>query len=133
MSVVSLLAEIPEPQFVATDDFRHGLAHWIAFAQQCASQTDDYWQALEWLFANEDFARIDAVHTLNNTAVCVLALLYSSTDMEAAVCKAFMGGLDTDRNGATVGSIVAPMHERLFGFHGRPLAGHHETPCFRFH
>lgn len=82
------------------------LARWIAFAQQCASQSNDYWQALELLFANEDFALIDPVHTLNNAAVCVLALLFSGPDMDAAVCNAVMAGLDTDCNGATIGSIV---------------------------
>ena len=74
------------------------------------------------------------VHTLNNAAVVVLGLLWSQDDFTTAVGQTVMSGLDTDSNGATVGSVagilagtsglpgrlIDPLHDRtrsaLFGF-----------------
>jgi ADP-ribosylglycohydrolase len=50
--------------------------------------------------------RYRAVHTNNNAGVCVLALLLSGGDFAKRITLAVMGGLDTNCNGATVGSIV---------------------------
>lgn len=47
-----------------------------------------------------------AVHTNNNAALCVAAVLLSGGDFAKAITFAVMGGWDTDCNGATVGSIV---------------------------
>ncbi len=47
-----------------------------------------------------------AVHTNNNAALCVAALLLSGGDFHRGLTLAVMGGWDTDCNGATVGSIV---------------------------
>jgi len=49
------------------------------------------------------------VHTINNTVIVVLALLYGNRDFEKSICLSVSGGLDTDCNGATVGSIVGAM------------------------
>lgn len=49
------------------------------------------------------------VHTINNAAIVVLALLYGERDFEKSICLSVSGGLDTDCNGATVGSIVGAM------------------------
>jgi hypothetical protein len=46
------------------------------------------------------------VHTNNNAALCVVALLLSGGDFHKGITLAVMGGWDTDCNGATVGSIV---------------------------
>ena len=46
------------------------------------------------------------VHTNNNAALCVAALLLSGGDFHRGITLAVMGGWDTDCNGATVGSIV---------------------------
>lgn len=46
------------------------------------------------------------VHTNNNAALCVVALLLSGGDFHRGITLAVMGGWDTDCNGATVGSIV---------------------------
>lgn len=87
-------------------------------------------------------ARVDAVyerygdyhwvHAINNTAL-VAAALYAFDDFSSAVCGVVQGGLDTDTNGAAVGSILgalgtiderwtAPLHGRfstsLPGFDG---------------
>jgi len=49
------------------------------------------------------------VHTINNAVIVVLALLYGNRDFEKSICLSVSGGLDTDCNGATVGSIVGAM------------------------
>jgi ADP-ribosylglycohydrolase len=49
------------------------------------------------------------VHTINNTALVVAALLSSGNNFEQAICNVVMGGWDTDSNGATVGSIMGTM------------------------
>jgi ADP-ribosylglycohydrolase len=49
------------------------------------------------------------VHTINNAALVVAALLSSDNDFGRAICNAVMGGWDTDCNGATVGSIMGTM------------------------
>jgi ADP-ribosylglycohydrolase len=49
------------------------------------------------------------VHTINNAALVVAALLSSKGDYEKAICNVVMGGWDTDSNGATVGSIMGTM------------------------
>lgn len=43
---------------------------------------------------------------------CVLTLLYTEPQIDAATCTAVMTGLDTDCNGATVGSAVGAMSGR---------------------
>ncbi|MEV6283853.1 ADP-ribosylglycohydrolase family protein [Kribbella sp. NPDC051770] len=74
------------------------------------------------------------VHTINNAAAVVAALLWADGDYTTAVGRVVMSGWDTDSNGATVGSVAAilagsaglphhlidPLHDRtrsaLFGF-----------------
>lgn len=46
------------------------------------------------------------IHTNNNVAVCVAALLLSGGDFHQAITLSVMAGFDTDCNGATVGSVV---------------------------
>ena len=73
--------------------------------------------AWEWTRACGDFdaymERLEAAygdlhptHTVNNALVCVGALVYGAMEPSRSMCLAVMGGLDTDCNGATVGSIV---------------------------
>jgi len=49
------------------------------------------------------------VHTNNNAALVVAALLLGKDDFEKVVTLAVMGGWDTDCNGATAGSIYGAM------------------------
>jgi len=77
-------------------------------------------------------ARVDAiyerygeyhwVHAINNTAL-VAAALYAFDDFSSAICGVVEGGLDTDTNGAAVGSIfgaLRPIEERWSApLHGR--------------
>ena len=74
-------------------------------------------QCLGWIRESADFeacmTRLEAAfpkmsgaHTINNALVCVLSLFYGRMDTVAAPAVSVMCGLDTDCNGATVGSIV---------------------------
>ena len=66
------------------------------------------WEETVDLLYNE-FDKYHWVHTLNNTALVVAALLSAKNDFENAICNVVMGGWDTDSNGATVGSIMGTM------------------------
>ncbi|MEM2940253.1 MAG: ADP-ribosylglycohydrolase family protein [Thermoproteota archaeon] len=66
------------------------------------------------------YGRYHPVHTINNAAIVVLALLYGDRDFEKSICLSVSGGLDTDCNGATVGSIIGAM----IGFKGIPEKWH---------
>lgn len=79
-----------------------------------------------------------AVHTNNNAAIVIAALLLGGYDLEKVITFAVMGGWDSDCNGATAGSIagamigakalpekwIAPLHDTLnsqiIGYH--PIA-----------
>ena len=74
-------------------------------------------QAVGWVKECKDFEacmdRIDAalpemspVHTINNALICVISLFYGKMDTTATIATSVMCALDTDCNGATVGSIV---------------------------
>jgi hypothetical protein len=85
------------------------LARWIRQARTIALEHEDFWSALEAINAIPEFATMNPVHTMNNAAVCVIALLHEAERVDAAVCNVVMAGLDTDCNGATVGSVVGAM------------------------
>jgi len=54
----------------------------------------------------EKYGRYHWIHVINNAAILVLSLLHGNGDFERTICTAVMGGLDTDCNGATAGSIL---------------------------
>ena len=74
--------------------------------------------AVEQLHA--EFAGMSPVHTLNNLAVVVWALVSADGDFSAAIGNAVTAGWDTDCNGATVGG--------LFGLTGHPIPLHWTEP-----
>lgn len=55
-----------------------------------------------WTFLLE----VDPAHTINNACVCVASILHAQNDFTKAIGTAVLFGLDTDCNGATVGSIM---------------------------
>ena len=100
---------------------------------------DQYDAGHDWKSARarvaEEYGQYSWVHTINNAAIVVLGLLWGEGDFTTAVSTTVMSGLDTDSNGATVGSVagilagtraalpvvlVEPLHDRtrsaLFGF-----------------
>lgn len=50
------------------------------------------------------------IHTLNNAALVIAALLHGQTDFTRTIGLAVAGGWDTDCNGATAGSIIGALH-----------------------
>lgn len=69
-----------------------------------------YWDAVMKVLDryNRDWAH-HAVHTIPNAMLVVIALLYGEKDFTKTLSNAVMPGLDTDCNGATVGSIIGIM------------------------
>lgn len=83
----------------------------------------------------DGFSHYDPVHTNNNAAIVAASLIYGDNDFEKAVVTSVSCGMDTDCNGATVGSIMgaklgaaalpagwtAPLNDTLYadlpGFH----------------
>lgn len=54
----------------------------------------------------EYLLEVDPAHTINNACVCVASILHSPNNFTKAIGTAVLFGLDTDCNGATVGSIM---------------------------
>jgi ADP-ribosylglycohydrolase len=54
----------------------------------------------------EAFPGMSTAHAINNSLVCVISLWYGAMDATESMGIAVMCGLDTDCNGATVGSIT---------------------------
>jgi ADP-ribosylglycohydrolase len=59
-----------------------------------------------WSKIIEKYGCYHFVHTINNAAIVAMGLLYGKGDYERSITISVMGGLDTDCNGATVGSIL---------------------------
>lgn len=101
-------------------------------------------EALAWLW--QQFGHYPPVHTINNAAAVVTALLLGGRNFERVITIAVMAGWDTDCNGATAGCIcgcllgaralpakwTAPLNDTLLseiaGFH--PIA---ISECARRH
>lgn len=48
----------------------------------------------------------DWCHTISNAEIVAAAMLYGNGDYGTSICRAVQAGMDTDCNGATVGSII---------------------------
>jgi len=59
-----------------------------------------------WSRITEKYGHYHFVHTINNAAMVTMGLLYGKNDYEKSITTSVMAGLDTDCNGATVGSIL---------------------------
>ena len=62
-----------------------------------------------WEKIMEKYGNYHPVHTINNACIVVLSLLYGDKDFGRSICIAVESGLDTDCDGATVGSIMGIM------------------------
>ena len=58
------------------------------------------------IYAGQDY---HWVHAINNTALVAAALYAFDGDFSGGICAAVQGGLDTDTNGAAVGSILGAL------------------------
>lgn len=82
------------------------LALWVRKALEWHRSSADFESALDAMEREDVLRRMSPVHTINNAVACVLALLFAGDSLDAAVCNAVSAGIDTDCNGATVGSVV---------------------------
>jgi hypothetical protein len=83
------------------------LAQAVRFALSLPGEEPAWEGAVNRLY--EQYGHYHWVHTVNNAALVVAALIYGEGDFERSVCNVVMGGWDTDSNGATVGSILGTM------------------------
>ena len=73
-----------------------------------ARQRYPTWQGA-WDALMVKYGHYHGVHTINNAVIVLLGLLYGDMDLNRSISIAVMGGLDTDCNGATVGSIIGAL------------------------
>jgi len=96
---------------------RSRLAEALRFARELDGPWEDRVDAIY-----ERYGGYHWVHAINNTAL-VAAALYAFDDFSSAICGVVQGGLDTDTNGAAVGSIfgaLGPIESRWSEpLHGR--------------
>ncbi|MCX7934773.1 MAG: ADP-ribosylglycohydrolase family protein [Planctomycetota bacterium] len=122
------LAEIP-----ATSRLYADMRRVIAICQKHGNDAERFEAVLDEIYAL--FPELSPVHTINNAALVVAALLLGKRDFEKVITIAVMGGWDSDCNGATAGSIagamlgaarlpekwIAPLHDTLYsqiiGYH----------------
>ncbi len=77
------------------------VADCLRWREECATWEEAFGKMLETYYG-----RYNWVHTNNNLAIVLIALLYGWPDYERIVCMSVMQGMDTDCNGATAGSII---------------------------
>jgi ADP-ribosylglycohydrolase len=77
------------------------VADCLRWREECATWEEAFEKMLQTYYG-----RYNWVHTNNNLAIVLIALLYGWPDYENIVCMSVMQGMDTDCNGATAGSII---------------------------
>lgn len=106
------LSEIPEHCKLA-EAIRQALV-WI-------DECDDFEAFMEQV--EHDYSSMSHIHTVNNALIVIMALFYGEMNPDRSLAIAVMAGLDTDCNGATVGSIVGAIngHKQFGGVLKAPL------------
>jgi ADP-ribosylglycohydrolase len=92
------LAEIPQKSRLA-----EAMRQVLAWKEECPTWTKAFAKV------SQAYSKYFWVHTVNNAAVVLIALLYGEGDLAKSISIAVMAGWDTDCNGATVGSILGAM------------------------
>lgn len=83
---------------------RSRLAEALRWAVEARDKHADWHDAVADM--RERYGHYHWIHTINNATACALALLYADDDYGTAIGLAVQAGLDTDSNGATVGSAA---------------------------
>ena len=89
-----------------------GKAELLFNAAKCAVRRSLLWyeQCRTWEdfmdHFDEHYKNMHPVHAINNLQIVLMALLYGNGTIDRNTALAVMAGLDTDCNGATVGSIT---------------------------
>jgi ADP-ribosylglycohydrolase len=86
---------------------RSRLADALRTARELAGSEQDWEDIVDALEAS--YGHYHWVHAINNTALVAAALHRFDRDFSAAICAAVQGGLDTDTNGAAVGSVLGAL------------------------
>jgi ADP-ribosylglycohydrolase len=73
----------------------------LKWRDECSSWEEAFEKMLQTYYG-----RYSWVHTNNNLAIVLIALLFGWPDYEKVACIAVEQGMDTDCNGATAGSII---------------------------
>ncbi len=92
----------------------------LSVVPQDSRFTEALRNTIKWAIADKDweqtftkvmdnYGKYHFVHTINNAAIVVLALVHGNGDYEKSISIAVMCGCDTDCNGATVGSIIGAL------------------------
>ena len=77
------------------------VADCLKWHEECAGWEEAFDKMLQTYYGKYSW-----VHTNNNLAIVLIALLYGWPDYEKVACISVMQGMDTDCNGATAGSII---------------------------
>ncbi|MCP4752072.1 MAG: ADP-ribosylglycohydrolase family protein [Proteobacteria bacterium] len=101
------LSEIPK---------RCKLAEAVQLGLDWVKECPDFESFMEKLEAV--YGSLSPVHTVNNALIVIMSLFYGEMDPDKSMCISVMAGLDTDCNGATVGSITGAVRGRR-NFGGR--------------
>ncbi|MBD3243257.1 MAG: ADP-ribosylglycohydrolase family protein [Chitinivibrionales bacterium] len=91
-------------QVPATCRFTEHVRRTVAVAER---NGDDFEATFDDI--NQRLGEYHCVHTINNACVVAAALIHGGHDLGRVISIAVMGGLDTDCNGATAGSIAGVM------------------------
>jgi ADP-ribosylglycohydrolase len=89
------LTEIPD-----NSEFSRMAKHMFAWSNENENWKDT------WRRIGETYGKLPSLHTINNAAIVLLGLIHGKGDFEKSITISVMAGLDTDCNGATVGSIL---------------------------
>lgn len=118
------LSEVPQQSRLAET-----VRDCLRWREECATWEEAFERLMQTYYA-----RYSWVHTNNNLAVVLIALLYGWPDFEQVITISVMQGLDSDCNGATAGSIAGAAlgAKALPGKWTQPLGGKLETSIFGF-
>ncbi|MEU0392916.1 ADP-ribosylglycohydrolase family protein [Streptomyces sp. NPDC006208] len=83
---------------------RSRLARAVRFGIEAARTEADFDDAVDRI--HSAYGSYHWVHAVPNAALLAAALTHADGDFSGSVCRAVSGGLDTDSNGATAGSIA---------------------------
>jgi hypothetical protein len=100
--VAAGLGEIPQRSRLAD-----AIRRTIEKCRELDFSADRFEAGHTWLW--QEFAAYHPIHTINNAAAVVMALLLGGHDYQKVITIAVMAGWDTDCNGATAGCICGSM------------------------
>jgi len=110
MAALISLAYVCEDPLKLVEEGMKAIPHRSRLAEALRFVLALYHRGLDWEEAVDEIllklGHYHPVHTINNAAIVVAALLWGEGDYSRTVTYAVLPGLDTDCNGATAGSIM---------------------------